>query len=99
MSLEELAFPVIHQPHNSTRNGHAMPREQLRGPLWPAVEMWTDAAPKRLRNKSACKTPLKSWARWLEYLAARKQPRAIARLLAAKDSPLAWNVAEPVRQL
>ncbi len=99
MSLEELAFPVVQQHDSSTRNGHAGAREQLRGPLWPASDMWTDAAPKRLRDKSACKTPLKSWARWLEYLESRKRPRAIERLLSAKGSPLAWGVSDSVRQL
>ena len=99
MSLEELAFPLVQQHDSSTRNGHATAREQLRGPLWPASDMWTDAAPKRFRDKSACKTPLKSWTRWLEYLGARKRPRAIEGLLNAKGSPLDWGAAEGVRQL
>lgn len=99
MSLEELAYPVIHQPESSTRNGHAASRNRLPGPLWPAVEMWTAAAPKRLRNKSACKTPLKSWTRWLEHLESRRQPRAIERLLKSKGSPLAWGATERVCQL
>jgi len=99
MSLEELAFPVIHQLESPSTNGHASARLQLRGPLWPAMEMWTDAAPRRLRNKSAAKTPLKSWRRWLEHLQTRKRPRGIEQLLDASDMALAWHVTSPVREL
>lgn len=99
MSLEELAFPVIHQLGSPSTNGHAAARLKLRGPLWPAIEMWTDAAPRRLRNKTAAKTPLKSWARWLDHLQKRKRPRGIEQLLAASDSPLAWGATPRVREL
>ncbi len=99
MSLEELAFPVIHQLETPSVNGHAGARPRLRGPLWPAMDMWTDAAPRRLRNKSAGKTPLKSWARWLEHLQKRKQPRDIKRLLKSELNPIAWCAAPLVREL
>jgi hypothetical protein len=99
MSLEELAFPVIHQLNSPSVNGHAAARQQLRGPLWPAVDMWTAAAPRRLRNKSAGKTPLKSWGRWLEHLQKRKQPRAIERQIKSDSCPFAWGTAKPVREL
>jgi hypothetical protein len=63
------------------------------------MDMWTDAAPRRLRNKSAGKTPLKSWGRWLEHLQERKQPRAIERLLKSESSPLAWGSTPQIREL
>ncbi len=99
MSLEELSFPAVHQHDHARLNGHATSRPAMRGPLWPAVEKWTPAAPKRLRDKSACRTPLKSWARWLKHLQTRKQPREIEGQLKAKSTPLAWGVAEPIRVL
>jgi hypothetical protein len=100
MSLEELAFPAIHQLESPSTNGHAAAaRLQLRGPLWPAIEMWTAAAPRRLRNKTAAKTPLKSWGRWLEYLPTRKRPRPLEQLLAAKETALAWHSTPQVREL
>jgi len=99
MSLEELAFPVIHQLESPSVNGHAAARHRLRGPFWPAMDMWTDVAPRRLRNKSAGKTPLKSWGRWLEHLQKRKQPCGIEQLLKSDSMPLAWGSTPPVREL
>jgi hypothetical protein len=99
MSLEELAFPVIHHPHGEHRNGHAAASATLRGPLWPASDMWTSAAPKRLRHKTACKTPLKSWARWLDHLSNRKKPRPIQSLVRSQAAALTWGILYDIPEL
>lgn len=98
MSLQELSFPIIHQLESPAPNGHAATGQRPRGRFWPAVDKWTDAAPRTLRSKSASKTPLKSWGRWLEHLLQRKR-RGLEQLLEARLSPVVWCAAPPAREL